>query len=307
MSVSTTSVPNPAPDGMVLWPHTSLVAPYYLNVQEVAQLDLGVGVAYRATLVHPTLGAVGRIVNHGDGSDTIFYPTDETIFGHDELEQFAQRCSWEGRPLGWGTDGTRRLLTTAFNEAGYARSVASMFAKDRFLVRYYDPSGPGHVGTRRGPAVAWSRVCLDRRDRELIIEQLAARPDMAKPERAIWQMYNGRDWADLLPAPALDADDHAARVEAVRALRRDTADPQDRLHREGPLTDGLYVSGGHDRYVLASDRDAVARAKIERWCRCPHKRPLRSARWQYWSPEQGVLASGHLHAAPRCRRLLILD
>jgi hypothetical protein len=289
---------------LVLWPHTGVLAPSLLQARGIQQGLTSRGVAYTAELIHPELGPLGSIVNNGDGGATRFDPADKNRFGHRDLERFAEQCRQDGEPLSVGESGTR-LLEATLDEAEYTSRVDKMRATGGFLIRYYDPSGPGHDGWGRGPAILFPRPALFPGRRHQLAKRAAQLPHVV-PENAVWQMFNGCDWAPLLPTPsdgtARSGAANTARAAEVAALRAECTDSG---QSRGPMSDGFHLMPPRASYDQLTDDD-IPRLRLDQWCRCRAGAPA-TVRWQLWNTNCGVLASGTAHRARRCRRLVRIN
>jgi hypothetical protein len=286
------------------WVHTGIEAPYKLDVQGLVMLETGRGVTYRAEMIHPEHGVVGRISNEGRGGPTTFHSYDYEKFRDRDLTAFVAQCRQDGEPLDPTGLGVESLLDEVINEGNYAEHVAEMRRNGHFLVRSFEPRTDDNDGVRRGPALVYTRPVLRRPARENLAAELAKTPEHRLAEAAFWQMFNGQEWAPLLPESALTAEQTTARIDEVVALHKATTSPEGVMCRQ--LDDGVYAFSAlvSSRFTLIGDGTDYVNS--QRWCQCK-RRLAKPVRFERWSIRDGLLESGTVHAAKSCRRLVTVD
>ena len=289
----------------VEWVHTGITGPYLLGVRDYIEAELGSGVAYSATLVHPDLGAVGLISNHGRGGQTLIDFHDRTRFGYHDLEAFVAQATQDGKPMAAGFEPVQRLLDEAISETQYTEDIADTRARNEFAVRAFQP--PGTTGSHgyRGYVTAHERIVLDRRSRPGMVDGKTM--DVLSQDGAdpYWEMWNGERWSPLLSDPPI-----VDRREELIALY-DTGRPGNTGHIPDavsgrPLSAGLYLVGAPEHGAFTLTGDTKGRPRTDQWCPCGLDRPRR-VRFEKWSLEHGLVGAGTIHAAKSCRRLLTIE
>jgi hypothetical protein len=284
------------------WVHTDIQAPHTFTVTGFNMLETGRGVAYSAQLIHPTLGAVGLISNEGCGGPTMFHTNDFARYSERDLTAFLSGCLQDGQPMDRGSMGLETLLDEIINEAEYAEDVDRMRREGQFLVRAYEPRTDSNYGSHRGPSLPFARLALRRDARERLAAKLAANPEHRLQPGQTWQMFTGVDWAPLLGEPILSAEQTTARLQAVTDLL--TRSPEASFVLGVRLDEEFVVFGSpaSGRFTLVGDTTMTV--ETTRWCRC--ERRLADVPFQRWD-NHGLLESGTVHSAKRCRRLVSID
>lgn len=304
--MSTTNRTPPPATALQRWVHTDIDAPGAFTVREFTMVETHRGVAYSAKLVHPTLGLVGLIDNEGCGGPTMFTSYDRARYGERDLETFLAQCRQEGQPMDTGPMGLETLLDEIINEAEFAGDVDRMRREDLFLIRSFEPATAENYGSRRGPALPFARPRLRRDERGRLAVRLAAMPEHRLQPGQRWQMFNGTEWVPLLGDPMMTAEQTADRLETVTDLLT-RPDLQARLVggvRLDEPDEELFLFGtpGTGRFSLIGD--TTEDVKTGAWCSCARRRATVS--FQRWD-SHGLLESGTVHAARRCRRLVRID
>jgi len=295
-------------ESLIKWIHTGIAAPYVLSARRYSELEVSRGVAFTAEMVHPRLGVVGGIESRGEGGPAWFFPYDRRVFGMPDLETFVAQCRQDDEPLGVGGAAVEILLDRMLDEAMYTEQVVAMRRSGTgFLVRSFQPRTETNYGPHRGAVLNCGRVVLGRPEREAFARQAESTPHRLRPD-AHWEMFNGEEWVRLLAEPALTPEQIRARVGDIRTLYTATADDQadGNVVNAGPLEDGMYLTGGAPTgnfLLVGDDRNSVATAL---WCQCKAAR-RDTVRFERWNLQDGLLASGALHGARRCRRLVTID
>lgn len=307
MSTTTTtpaqrSPAKPPPSALTRWVHTGVQAPHTFEVTGFTMLETGRGVAYSGELVHPSLGVVGRISNEGNGGPTSFYSYDFTRYSERDLRVFLAGCFQDGEPMDDGPVGLETLLDEIINEAECKDLVAEMRRKSQFLVRAYEPRTASNYGSYRGPVLPFVSPALRRDARERLAAKLDGMPDFRLEPGQTWQMFNGQDWVPLLGEPILSAEQTTARLQAVAELF--TNSPATSVVLGARLDDEFVVFGSpaSGRFTLVGDTTITVETTA--WCQCARR--LATVPFQRWD-NHGLLESGTVHAAKRCRRLVTID
>ncbi|HET6286490.1 MAG TPA: hypothetical protein VFG15_07035 [Amycolatopsis sp.] len=291
-----------ATPSLVHWTHSGIDAPHAFTVIDFDYLDVGRGVAYGATLIHPDLEAVGRIANDGSGGPTTFHPYDHTRFGHHHLDQFLARCLQDDEPLNRHPDARNNLLESILTEADTADLVREMRANGGFLVRSYIPDAGRRFGPRRAAPKLLPRIRALRIERGPLAGYLNSDPHDPPEDGAYWQMFNGEDWVRLLGPGPLTPEQLAARTQRAGELAAEMDRPDD-YHAAVPFDDDLHLFGTPaKRFTLVGDSVGVVNDTT--WCRCRRRKSVIA--YERWS-NGDLEGSGTIHAAVRCRALVRID
>lgn len=171
----------------VMLTHSPMRAPHdRLTVTAVRYLETYGGVAYTADVTLDGLPA-GTIENAGHGGATMFRPSGNQ-FGWRDLEQFVDRCQWQGMPA-----DEEQVLQALINEHELGDATAAADALGRRLIRLLDDHGnlAATFTTERIPASFAARHAWAAR--------LTAAEGPHHPYLAVfrWQFWTGRLWTDL--------------------------------------------------------------------------------------------------------------
>ncbi|WP_158894613.1 hypothetical protein [Amycolatopsis anabasis] len=292
-------------DGLVLWPHTGIEAPTTLAYRNCVDFEHSRGVAFRAELHHPQLGMIGWLENEGVGGATRFAPHDLDRFGWRAMDAYVARCRLDGRPLPLGTE---QLLDAVMTEQEVAEEVVRMRREHTMLVREYAEQTPGGLGAWRGAVIVLNTIARTRPARESVIAELDEDIHTRRHFDGIWQMYDGHDWRPFLSEHELTSDEVRARIAAIQSAYAAAGHPPYYGHF-GPV-DGMHVSGPvrafrtGSHFVLSSDEHPVYGHV---WCRCGVGSRATLARFEHWDMQDGLIGSGWVHAAKKCRALVTID
>lgn len=288
------------PESRATWVHTNIEAPYKFTIKHMSSTPTPRGVAFSASLVHPTLGVVGQIFNHGDGGPTRFDAADRDKFGARDLDAFLASCVQDGTPMATDFTGLEGLLDDIIDEAQTDDEIEAMRTKGGGLVRSFEP---GPAGGYRGAPIPFTTPLVTRALRQGAADHLADSDDRLD-ENAHWQMFNGLAWIPLLDDPELTAEQSAKQLAEIQACAKALPEQGHRYVTRKRLNDSWHVWGNTMKgtFTLVSDAHMVSSYS---WCRCARRRAGYTATFQTWQ-DNALVASGVVHAAQECR-LLSLD
>ncbi|ONI88095.1 hypothetical protein ALI22I_20365 [Saccharothrix sp. ALI-22-I] len=300
---------------LVCWPQTGLEAPFLFTAAGIEYERMpDQRVAFTANLVHPDLDIVGTIRNAGTGGPTWFKAADHNRFSDLDLEWFATQCRLGGEPLP-GAEPIAILLGLVLDETEAeivtALKAATMRTLDGLMIRTFTPYHTETAGTPDCGEVLllknWLTAGMAPRNRPVIAEGLELEPRYRRPDDAIWQMFNGRRWVPLLPES-----DHPLEIPALELAmiaqvydKAKAATGTSRVRSAGPM-DGFYVSDSREPSQRLLLDDTAGTAQLDTWCRCTPAKPA-VTRFQHWDVRKGLLGTGTVHAARRCRRVVTID
>jgi hypothetical protein len=299
---------------LVLWPHTGIEAPTALTLRQYKEMDTTDGYAFSGEVVHPALGMVGWIENRGHGDGTTFTSATDQFTARDMID-FVAQCRQDGRLLSPHGGDVRAIvdregfLDSLRVEYLSAKAVQGMRHRNETLLRGYAPATEEDATPWRGDLLGYPSVLLSPAERQLAADHLAGEAATRLPSGWHWQVFTGSRWTALFAEPQLTADQVQSRVDAITAL---CAISSGLIVNAGPI-DGLYLTGfswtapdsATDTVWLIEDTTTTLHP--HEWCRCEdtsHREPIR---FEGWSREHGLVASGSVHADGRCRRLLVMD
>ena len=299
---------------LVLWPHTGIEAPTTLTLRKYKEMDTTDGYAFTGEVVHPALGMVGWIENRGHGDGTTFTPATDR-FTHRDMIDFIAQCREDGRSLAPHGGDVRAVvdregfLDAVRVEYLSAKAAQNMRHRNETLLRGYSPATVYDATAWRGDLLGYPGILLSPAERRQAADQLAAEAATRLRLGEHWQMFSGTNWTALLAEPPLSAEQVQTRVDAITTL---CSASSGLLVNAGPI-DGFHLTGfSWTARDSATDtmwliEDTTTTLHPHEWCRCEdtsHQEPIR---FEGWSREHGLIASGSVHADSRCRRLLVMD
>ncbi|WP_158889065.1 hypothetical protein [Amycolatopsis anabasis] len=292
-------------DRLVLWPHTGIQAPTTLAYRNRTELEHGRGVAFRAELHHPHLGMIGWLENEGVGGATRFAPNDLDRFGWREMNAYVGQCRIDGDPLPLGTE---QLLDAVMTEQDIADEVVRMRKEHTMLVREFAEETPGGLGAHRGAVIVLNTIAHTRPARESVVAELDDDTDTRRHFDGIWQMYDGRQWRPFLAEQKVTSDEMRARIAAIQAAYEAAGRPP-YFGRFGPV-DGMHITGPvrafrtAPHFLLCGDERPV---HGHMWCQCGVGSRAKLAQFERWDVQDGLIGSGWVHAAKKCRAVVTVD
>jgi hypothetical protein len=298
----------------VLWPHTGIVAPAALTLRNYKEMDTTDGYAFMGEVVHPALGMLGWIENRGHGDGTTFTPATDRFTDRDMIDFIAQ-CREDGRPfIPHGGDVRAVVDREGFLDALRvehlsAKAVQRMRHRNETLLRGYAPATVFDATAWRGNLLGYPGILLSPAERRQAADQLRGEAATRLRLGEHWQMFNGSSWTALFAEPQLTTEQVQSRIEAITAL---CSASSGLLVNAGPV-DGFHLTGfswtapecATDTLWLIEDKTTTLHP--HEWCRCEDKSNLKPIRFEGWSREHGLIASGGVHGDGRCRRLLVMN
>ena len=311
------------------WPHSGIHAPHELKIAKLEEFETGNGqLAFTADVVHPDRGLFGQAARDGRGDDIYFVPEDHQTFGYAAMDEFVAASDQDGRSLDPRDGGVTTLLEALLYETVVADKVAQAKRLGAILVRgrartvtvdAVTSSRP--TSSWRGIPVAHHEIALHRAHRMMLATMLDADPVVDRPlggESVQWEMFTGQEWRPLLRAVG----DHEADSDETFAAIRDASDA---VGPGAPITSGgrrMHMVG-HKVLNLVRERDGVLQRRRTpifplhddtnplalpwAWCNCELGPRSSRVRFEWWTFEEGCIASGYLHGAKKCRSLIVIE